>query len=63
MYPEGHSGSPGEDDAVDYIVMAYADQDGVSRAQLVGQAFCSLSVEEGAITGSPDPSRRGMRRR
>lgn len=46
MYPSDRSGSTDEDDAVDYIVLAYAAQDGVSRAQLMGQAFRSLSVEE-----------------
>lgn len=46
MYPNGRSGPTDEDDAVDYIVLAYAAVDGVSRVQLMGQAFRSLSVEE-----------------
>ena len=46
MYPRDRSGPTDEDDAVDYTVLAYAAVDGVSRAQLMGQAFRSLSVEE-----------------
>jgi hypothetical protein len=46
MYPRDRSGLKDEDDAVDYTVLASAAVDGVSRAQLMGQAFRSLSVEE-----------------
>lgn len=46
MYPSIGSRPAGEDPTIDYIVLAYAGLDGVSRAQLMGQAFRDLAVEE-----------------